>query len=418
MLIERLASVSSRLFASVVVIRYLGPEYFGALSYSVGFASVAMTLARIGIDAVAVRAFALPGGINSVNLGAVVLPRIVASLVVYVIAIASALSFSPGNVELVTSAILISQVFFTPAEVMEYVMQASREIPKLVAVKIAANILISAILLYATKTGENVVGIAAITATGYGLQYILTIVIMRGTSWIKSEVAFEKQAALGVVKDSLPLLLGSISVILYMRVDVIMLGSMSDALSVGLYATASKVSDLAHMVPSTVALVLFPSLIRLKEASMEAFMLRLQGLLEKFTIFSYLAILFSYLFGADMIQMLFGAQYRAAGGILMIHIMTLIFVSHGVLRGRYLLTLNLQRYSVYSALLGGVVNVILNLLLIPKYGVTGAAVATLLAQFLATFLCSLFYKASRTFFKMQMRALLLTSTIRQIPLFR
>jgi O-antigen/teichoic acid export membrane protein len=81
-----------------------------------------------------------------------------------------------------------------------------------------------------------------------------------------------------------------------------------------------------------------------------------------------------------IVAILFGARFQEAGSVLIISCWAAIFLFQGVARGRWMVTENLQRYSYWYIGAGAVVNVCLNVLWIPAYGIRGAAWATLLSQ--------------------------------------
>jgi len=105
-----------------------------------------------------------------------------------------------------------------------------------------------------------------------------------------------------------------------------------------------------------------------------------------------------------IIRLLFGQAYIEAGSVLMIHIWIGVFVFLGLAFGRYLLIENLNKKSFYRTLTGAIVNVILNYILIPIYGIKGAAIATLLSQLSANYLYDVFDKDLHQQFKMKTKS--------------
>jgi O-antigen/teichoic acid export membrane protein len=106
-----------------------------------------------------------------------------------------------------------------------------------------------------------------------------------------------------------------------------------------------------------------------------------------------------------LIVLLYGQEYQAAGKVLMIHIWASVFVFLGVVSGSWLTSENLQRLSFYRTLAGTVINVSLNFTLIPIYGITGAAIATLIAQMVAALIFDIFLKKTRRMFFMKLNTL-------------
>ena len=101
------------------------------------------------------------------------------------------------------------------------------------------------------------------------------------------------------------------------------------------------------------------------------------------------------IFGKSVVGLLFGAAYIDAYTALVFNIWNGIFISQAVARGIWMISENLQIYRLYSNIIVVVLNISVNLLLIPKYGIAGAAVATLITQALGTWIVSLFWKPLR-----------------------
>ena len=91
----------------------------------------------------------------------------------------------------------------------------------------------------------------------------------------------------------------------------------------------------------------------------------------------------------------------------MIHIWASIFVFLGVASGRWFIIENLQRFTLINTSIGAILNVGLNLIFIPKFGLIGAAYATLISYGIAAYLMNSIWKVSRSNFFMLSKSLLL-----------
>ena len=121
-----------------------------------------------------------------------------------------------------------------------------------------------------------------------------------------------------------------------------------------------------------------------------------------------LAIALPMTFMSDwIVEMLYGVAYNEAGMVLMIHIWAGVFVFLGVASSKWFVAENLQLLSMWRTFFGMLVNVLLNILLIPKYGITGAAFSTLISQVVAAYLFDVFYYKTRSMFYMKTKSLLL-----------
>jgi O-antigen/teichoic acid export membrane protein len=114
------------------------------------------------------------------------------------------------------------------------------------------------------------------------------------------------------------------------------------------------------------------------------------------------------------VRVLYGRPFADAGPILAVHIWSSVFVFLGVARGQWLVNEKLQHFYLASTMVGAVANVGLNLVLIPRAGGLGAAVATVVSYALAAWLCSYFHPAVRPTAAMQTRALLVPFRLPQL----
>jgi len=90
-----------------------------------------------------------------------------------------------------------------------------------------------------------------------------------------------------------------------------------------------------------------------------------------------------------------------------------VFVFLGVATGKYLVVENYTKISFFRTLIGAVINIVLNTFLIPKYGIKGAAIATVFSQFIVAFSIILIPK-TRFNFVLMVKSFLLISSIKRI----
>jgi O-antigen/teichoic acid export membrane protein len=107
----------------------------------------------------------------------------------------------------------------------------------------------------------------------------------------------------------------------------------------------------------------------------------------------------------EIIGLFFGRQYEGAGPVLALHTWTSVFVFLGFASSNWFVAEGLQKYSFYRTAAGAVINVGMNYILIPIYGILGAAAATLFSQFVASYFFNAFSRETRGIFKMQTLAL-------------
>jgi O-antigen/teichoic acid export membrane protein len=184
-----------------------------------------------------------------------------------------------------------------------------------------------------------------------------------------------------------------------------MIGRMLSATAVGLYSVSVKFSELWYFIPSVFANSFFPKLIKIKGDGIQYRNVCLKLLKLLFIISFSIAVVLS-LFAEKLIGGLYGPSFLASAFALKISIWTAIFVFWGVAAGNMLVIENLNKHNLYKSVQGLVLNVVLNLVLIPRMGINGAAIATLISQIYASYLYYLFPKQTRHIFLLQSKSIL------------
>ena len=217
---------------------------------------------------------------------------------------------------------------------------------------------------------------------------------------------FDAIVAKKLLKDSWPLILSGLSIMLYMRVDQVMIKAKLGSYEVGLYSAAVRLSEAWYFVPMIITHSLFPAIINAKKANIQLYYNRLQKL---FALMVWLAIAIALpmtFLSQWLVQMLYGSAYLGAGKVLMIHIWAAVFVFLGTASGSWYINENLQKLAFYRTFLGAVINIILNLFLIKYLGIIGAAVSTVISQMCVAILLDLINKRTRLLFYMKTKAFL------------
>ena len=224
---------------------------------------------------------------------------------------------------------------------------------------------------------------------------------------------FDKNLALDLLKDSWPLILSGVVVSIYMKVDQVLIKNMLDVKEVGYYAAAVRLSESWYFIPVAISNALFPAIVNAKNINRELYLTRLQKLYD---VLAWIAIGISIpvsFFSADIINLLYGSKYLSSAPILTIYIWAGAAVFLGVASSQYLVTENLTKISLMRTSIGMIVNVILNIILIPIYGIIGSAVATLISYTLSTFSIVLF-KKSRQQFLMLIKAIVFIDVLKYL----
>lgn len=389
---EKILRMLEVLIIGIWVARYLGPESFGLLSYAQAFVFLFVSFATLGLDTVLVRELVNDETKNSYLIGTAFYMKLFGAFLA-ILLLAISINFTSNNnlTDLIIFIIASSTIlkafdvvdfYFQSKVLSKYVVYA-----KTITLSISALVKVSLILLQAPLIAFASVILldSFILASGY-IFFFFT----KSQNIEFKDISFKKEIAVSLFKDSWPMLLSGIVIAIYMKIDQVMIKHILDAEAVGQYAAAARLSEAWYFIPIVLASSLFPAIINAKKHSNQLYLDRLQKLYD-LMVWSAIAIAIPVTFMSDwLINFLYGAQYNQAGSVLTIHIWTSIFVFMGVVFSRFLTAENWTKKALYRTLLGATINVILNFILIPLYGIEGAALATLIGQFTANYIYDIF----------------------------
>jgi O-antigen/teichoic acid export membrane protein len=402
---EQILRSISGILVGVWVARYLGPELFGIYSYAVSFVVLFGAIAHLGLQVIVVRELVNKPDQQKNIMGTALYMQMIGA-VVMILLISAILPFTSNDATTnIYILIIASGLIFQSFQVIDFYFQSKVQAKyvsycRLVQLTISSILKIGLVLADA----ELIYFVAVIVIDNITLAIALIYAY-----WKQGGGSFYKSYDAGIVKilikECWPLLVASLVHIVYMRIDQVMIKEMMDAASVGVYSAAVKFSEAWYFVPVLIGQSLFPAIINAKKNSERLYIHRLTLLLNVMMAVSVVVgIVLS--FSSDLlVDLFYGPSYAGAGTVLSIQVWAGIFVSSGVVANKWYIIEGHQKYNIYPILAGAVLNIILNLVLIPKYGIVGSAVATLVAQLSASVLFNAVLPKTRRIFFLQMKAI-------------
>lgn len=397
----------AELLVGIWVARYLSPEQFGVFSYAIAFAAIFGSVAKLGLDGIVVRDLVREPSLRDVYLGTAFWLKLAGAIATFVaIMLASQLTANDRTTNLYI-LIIASGTLFQSFEVVDFYFQ-SQVLSKFVSIcKLAQLILSSVLKLYLILTKADLFGFVLVSVIDQMILALSLYVAYRYQKIGGFYRHFDLMVAKQLLQDSWPLILSSLLVMIYMRIDQIMIKEILGERAVGIYSAAVRISEVWYFIPMLLTNSLFPAIVSAKKINEELYKLRLQRLYT-FMVWSAIAIALPMTLLSDWLVMyLYGAVYREAGQVLMFNIWAGVFVFLGVASSSWLANENLQQFALYRTLSGATANVILNLILIPNYGIVGAAISTVISYMIAAFIFDLFSNKTRRMFLMKVDALFL-----------
>ena len=404
---EKILQIGIGLFVGVWLARYLQPGPYGLLNYAIAFVALFSPLANLGFEAIAVRNLVMDPSKKETILGTTFALRLGGGLAGFaIIAMAIVLLRPRDGLTHWLVGIFGAGLVFQAFEVIRIWFESQVQSRNIVFARNTAYLTIALvkvvlILIHAPLIAFAWAGLAEIVliAAGFSVVYHMKGHRMKLWQWDQSE-------GKSLIRESWPLFLSGLAIIVYMKIDQVMLGNMIGDKEVGIYSAAVRISEIWYFIPVAIVSSVSPSIVEAKGISENLYYQRLGKLFRLMAGISYGIALLMTLFSNLLILTLFGPAYGEAGVVLSIHIWASLFFFLGIARGPWILNEGLMKLSLYSALLGATINIILNLLLIPRLGPTGAAIATLISVAFSAFLFNAFLRTTRIIFSMQLCALL------------
>lgn len=363
-------------FVSLATARYLGPSNFGSINYVAAYVSFFSSIASLGLSVIVIKEVSSGEEDDNKVIWTGILMRFLAAVASTIAVVAFFAIAKRNDPLLVPIAALESIAILASAfDTFMYWFQG-KLLGKYVSIAgVIAYLAMSLYRLYLLANGADILWFAFATSVDTLVLALVLFIFYVKENGFRPVISLPLGKKL--LKQSYHYLISGLIAILYSKIDQIMLGDMLDKASVGLYSAALAIAGLWGMIPSAFIQSVSPILYKNAQTDRGMFLKRLKqsyaGIWFLNVCWSLAISLFSYW----VVLLLYGAEYMGARKALIIVVWYSGISSLGSLTQVYLATENKNKYINYFALAGLVTDVVLNALLIPHFGITGAAVATL-----------------------------------------
>jgi len=407
LLFEKLFRMGIVLGINVLLARYLGVSDFGFLAYSLSLLSTVMIFTHLGLAGVVIKELVLKKYESNLILATVFYLKLVGAILgFFILIIVDFTTESIGSINFYILLIISLSIFFKPFSVIESYFLANVE-AKYISISTTISLIITTLLkVIFMILSLNFIWIAfTYLIENFLIALNLLLIYFNRTKIFIGKWNFSLSLSKELLSKSWMIMLGSFFATIYLKSDQIMIKWILGNQEVGIYAVASSLSEVWYFLPSIIVTSLFPKIIEYRESNQEFFYLKFQQLLNiLFIIALSIAIIVTFI-SKDVILFLYGSQYAESGIILSIHIWAGLFIFMREAFSKWIIMEDLLHFSIITHGLGMLLNIGLNLLLIPNYGIIGAAIATIVSYAMASYISLLFFKKTRIIFYMMTKAI-------------
>lgn len=391
LLLDRVIKLFGAFFVNAWVARYLGPDNYGVIAYILASIALFWGIANLGADAITVRELSKSKKNSGEIFGSIFVSRFVSGLIIYILFFLYLVVFKNDRNIVLFWAVCGLSIIFQSVEVCDLWFQSQSKSKLTVFAKLIAFLLASVLKIIFIKYNYDLFYfIFALLFESFVYSASLVYVFIKNKP--NFDIKFNLHSVKLILLESWPVLLCGPGTFLYSRSDQLVIEHFWGASALGVYVASISFSQMLTAFPTILYISLTPYLTRIHEQ--DAF--KFDGILS--SIFKY-SIIFTFLlsacvfFGAkQFIYLIYGDSFAQGYSALRIHVFTNIFIFLGIIQSIWFTIKKKTKLMLPKIVLGAVIGLMLNLILIPKFGIEGAATSAVISiiitdLFLIKFIC-------------------------------
>ena len=369
----------------MITARYLGPSNFGVISYVSSVVAFALPIMQLGLNQTLVKEFINSPDREGTILGTSLMINILSGICCMVGSITFVAVANPDEPETLLVCILYSfTLLFQATEMTQYWFQ-SKLLSKYPSIAtLIAYTLVALYKVYLLVTGKGVVWFSISNVLDYLIASIILMIIYKkiGTQKLSVNWKIGKE----MLSRSKYYILPSLMVMIFQHTDRVMIKMMIGKEETGIYSAAITCIGVAGFLFSAVIESARPEILDQKNKSQEQYEKRV---IQLYSVITYMSLVQSILMTAlsvPLINIMYGEQYAGSVSVLCVAVWYVTFSYFGSVRNVWILAEGLQKYLFGINIVGAVLNILINLALIPVLGGVGAAIASLFTNVVIGFI--------------------------------
>lgn len=365
-------------FIGALVARYLGPQRYGVLNYALSFVTLFVFLSSFGIDNVLIRELIKYKDQETSILNMAFTLKLLGGGLIIVTATLFSIFFENDSYTTTLIFIYSLHLIFISLNITDAYFQSIVKLKYSFIAQFTSTILVSILKLYFVFLGFGTGWfILALVFEAMISSIIMLNFFFRNGNSLK--ISLNTTLAKKLLADSWPFILTSAFYLIYTKIDQVMIGKMIDTTSLGIYSAGVKIAELWCFIPSIICGVMFPAIMNSRLINKSLYSQRLKRIFFLVIGLSLFFAFFQLILAKYFILFIFGQAYLDSTIILKIYTWAGVVVSAIIVLQQYLIIENKTKLIMVSSLVGAIMNVVLNLIFIPRFGIVGSAWATVIS---------------------------------------
>lgn len=406
-------AVMSKLFSGlklvavgVIVARSLGPEDFGAFNYAISFVTLLAVIAEFRLHNILIREISEEKESSAIILGSAFYSCLFLSILGYLCLSLLTVMFEEDKRLQMLILVFGVSYFFQTLRFLRAFFIAKLKNNYIFFIEIGAAVLV--VLLAFLMAFFELSILYFILLRVFDVFFISSLLIVLYQIIYKgaSDWRFNKIVSKRILKSSSPLVISSLALVIFQQFDKIMIKQLLNEYSVGQYSASVSIISLIAFIPVVLTEAISPYLIKTKMGKGVAFYKRDTQLFSDYIIWgSALVCLCIMLFSSTIITLVYGEEYLEAIAVMKVFAWQGVLIAMGSMAAQIMIIDDTHQIAYLKSISGGILNIVLNLIWIPKYGIMGAVYASLAAYGMSSFLAHFIIKRYRYIFFIQIKSI-------------
>ncbi len=416
--LDKVIRMGVGLFVGVWVARYLGPAGYGMLNYAVAFVSLFSALATLGLDQIVVRELVHTPENEGKLVGTSFFLKLIGGILVLFLSTLTAFFIHKGDLKTILMIFFVSLGMVAQAFLaIDFFFQSKILSKYTVIAQNTAFFAVSLLKVLLILMSQSVEWFAIMSVFEAFIAGVFLVFFYNRKGGHISCWKFDIATAKKLLLDSWPLILSSVAITIYMRVDQVMIRNMLGEREVGWYSAAVSLTEVFWIIPGMIMNSIFPVLVQSKKESEQLYYDRLQWSYVIMLIMGLSIGIIVAISSTQIVKILYGKEFSPTANILKIYVLATIIIFWGAPTSKWSVIENLQKLSFSRTMIAAFVNVLLNFFLIPIWQGFGAALATVFAQFVSAIGINLFDKRTKKVTLIMLKSFPLMFNFKKIFLF-
>lgn len=405
--VGKLFNLASSVLVGIFIARYLGPDKYGLMNYVISYVTLFTVISSFGLDNIEIRELSKKKELSRVIIGTALKIRLFLSIITIALICISLIIFNSGletnlliliyAFSIIFNSFIVFRNFFTALVLNKLVVKTE------IFRSFIGSIIKVFLLILEVDLMWFILALvldSVLLSSGYIYTYKKYFSSLR-------KLHYKKKIGRILIKESLPLLLSGVAIIIYQRIDQVIIKNLINTENLGYYSIANQFVEFVLFIPIVISQTMTPILVksRINDDKL-VYEKKRQFFLDMTLWVSILIAIILFISSGVIIRHIYGEQYIIAISTLKILSWKIIFVSFFLSSGQIIIIESIQKLAMVRNLIGCVISITVNLILIPIWGIDGSAIAALFTFLFTGFISHFLIRDYRFFVKYQIKSII------------